>query len=185
MGKSAAADFLRQRGLPVVDSDVIARQIVEPGQSALSEIAAQFGAEMIGADGRLRRDLLAARVFADETQRKKLEAILHPRIRQTWRNQADQWRQAGERWGTAVIPLLFEVDAAKEFDRIICVACSPVTQRERLAARGWTDSQIHQRLQAQWPIEKKMALADFVIWSEGGLEVLATQVDRILSRLNS
>src|SRR5437899_8502578 len=84
MGKSTAADLLRKRGLPVVDSDVIARQAVEPGQPALAEIRQLFGAEMVGDDGRLRREELARRVFADAESRRKLEAILHPRIRAVW-----------------------------------------------------------------------------------------------------
>ena len=183
MGKSTVADMLRQRGWPMVDSDLIARQIVEPGQPALAEIAAQFGGEMIGAEGRLRRDLLAERVFADESQRKKLEAILHPRIRRTWRGVADQWRKEGRSWGVAVIPLLHEVGADEEFDRILCVACSAATQQKRLEARGWTLGEMERRQRAQWPVDKKMARADFVVWSEGGLEVAAAQLDRVLDCL--
>src|ERR1041385_6459689 len=81
MGKSTAADLLRGRGFPVVDSDIIAREIVEPGQPALAEVRQVFGAEIVGADGRLRRDELARRVFGDSEARRRLEAILHPRIR--------------------------------------------------------------------------------------------------------
>ena len=181
MGKSAAAAWLERRGLPVLDSDVVARAIVEPGQPALAEIAAEFGADMLGADGRLRREALAARVFADEVERRKLEAILHPRIRRTWLAQAEAWRRAGRSHGVVVIPLLYEVDLAKDVDRVFCVACSAATQRARLAARGWSPEEIERRGRAQWPIEKKMALADFVAWSEGGLEVLAAQLDCILA----
>ena len=180
MGKSAAADLLRQRELPVLDTDIVARQIVEPGQPALSEIAARFGMDMIGADGRLRRDLLADRIFADAVQRRALEAILHPRIRRIWLDQAEQWRGAGQRQGVVVIPLLYEVDGAKDVDRVVCVACTSTTQRARLAARGWSEAEISRRCAAQWPVEKKMALADYVAWSEGGLDVLAAQLDRIL-----
>ena len=179
MGKSAAADLLRQRGLPVLDTDVVARQIVEPGQPALAEIAARFGAEMIGADGLLRRDLLADRVFADAAQRQALEAILHPRIRRTWLAQAGEWRGAGRREAVVMVPLLYEVDGAKDVDRVVCVACSSLTQRARLAARGWPAAEIGRRCAAQWPVERKMALADYVAWSEGGLDVLAAQLDRV------
>jgi dephospho-CoA kinase len=83
----------------------------------------------------------------------------------------------------AVVPLLYEVGLARDFDRVLCVACSAVTQQERLEARGWSAEEIRLRLQAQWSIEKKMALADFVLWSEGGLDVLAAQVERVLPRL--
>src|SRR5205807_4603737 len=79
MGKSTCADLLRERAVPVVDTDVLAREIVEPGQPALAQVQTTFGPEMIGADGRLLRDQLARRVFADPAARAQLEAILHPR----------------------------------------------------------------------------------------------------------
>jgi dephospho-CoA kinase len=183
MGKSAVAGLLRQRGWPVADSDLIARQVVEPGQPALAEITARFGSDMLGPDRRLRRDRLAERVFAHEASRKELEAILHPRIRRIWRAQVERWRQEREHRAAVVVPLLFEVDAAREFDLVVCVACSAATQRERLRARGWDEEQILRRNQAQWPVEKKAALADFVLWSEGSLEVLAAQLDHLLARV--
>jgi dephospho-CoA kinase len=182
MGKSTVTEMLRQRGWPVADSDLIARQVVEPGQPALAEIAARFGSELIGPDGRLRRDQLAQRVFSHTSLRRELEAILHPRIRQVWRAQLEQWRREGQPRAAVVVPLLYEVDVAGDFDPVWCVACAPATQQERLAGRRWTEAQIRQRNLAQWPIEKKMALADFVLWSEGGLEVLAAQVDRALGQ---
>ena len=180
MGKSTAADLLRKRGLPVVDSDVSARQAVEPGQPALAEIRQLFGVERVGDDGRLRREELARRVFADAEARRKLEAILHPRIRAVWQTQLQSWRAEGRAWAVAVIPLLFETDAAGYFDGTVCVACSAKTQRERLRARGWSDEQIDQRMAAQWPVEKKMLLADCVVWTEGPLEVHEAQLDRII-----
>ncbi|MBI5387362.1 MAG: dephospho-CoA kinase [Verrucomicrobia bacterium] len=183
MGKSAAAELLRRRGVPLVDSDVIARQVVEPGQPALAEIAAQFGPEVIGPDGRLRRDRLANRVFRDDAQRKQLEAILHPRIRAVWSAQAVQWRREKGRCGVAIIPLLFEVGAVGDFDRVLCVACSRPTQLERLQPRGWSQEEIDRRCRAQWPVEKKMAAADFVVWSEGTLDILGAQLDRVLASL--
>lgn len=179
MGKSTVAALLQERGIPVVDSDIIARQVVEPGQPALAEIATCFGADMLGSDGRLRRDLLAARVFGDETQRKRLEAILHPRIRAVWQTTLNQWRDEGRPTAVGVVPLLYEVDAAREFDRVICVACSAATQRERLLTRGWSLEQIRQRSNAQWPVEKKLALADVVVWTEGALSVVRGQLNRI------
>src|SRR5262245_24685899 len=124
MGKSTAADLLRQRGLAVVDSDVIARQVVEPGQPALAEVQRLFGAEIVGADGRLRRDELARRVFADIEARRGLEGILHPRIRAAWQAQLESWRAEGHPAAVAVIPLLFETDGAHHFDVTLCVACS-------------------------------------------------------------
>ena len=180
MGKSTAADLLRKEGMPVVDSDVIAHQIVEPGQPALAEVQRSFGGEIAGADGRLRRDELARRVFTDAEARGRLEGILHPRIRAVWQAQFRSWRATGYPAAVAVIPLLFETDASRHFDATICVACSAKTQRQRLRARGWTDEQIDQRLAAQLPAEQKMALADYVVWTEGGLDVHEAQLQRIV-----
>jgi dephospho-CoA kinase len=138
---------------------------------------------MLDAAGRLRRDLLARCVFNDEARRKELEAILHPRIRQVWQAQAQEWRRQNVPLAVAVVPLLYEVNLAGDFQRVVCVACSRPTQQHRLQGRGWTEAQICARLAAQWPVERKMALADLVLWSEGGLEVLAAQLDRALPAL--
>jgi dephospho-CoA kinase len=80
-----------------------------------------------------------------------------------------------------VIPLLFETKAEAELDATICVACSASTQHQRLLARGWSPEHIEQRLQAQWPVETKMACADYVVWTEAGLDVHAMQIERILA----
>ena len=181
MGKSASAQLLRKRGAAVVDTDDLARQVVEPGQPALAEVREAFGAEIIGPDGRLRRDELARRVFADPAARQRLEALLHPPIRALWRAQVETWRAEGRPLAVIVIPLLFETKAEAELDATICVACSAATQHQRLLARGWSPEHIEQRLQAQWPVETKMARADYVVWTEAGLDVHAMQIERILA----
>ena len=183
MGKSAADSLLRQRGVPVVDTDLLARELVEPGQPALAEIARHFGPDILCPDGRLRRGRLAQLVFADPAARQQLELILHPRIRQLWQTQIETWRAEGRPLAVVVIPLLFETGAEKELDATICVACSAPTQSQRLLARGWSPEQIQNRIRAQWPIEQKMTLATYVIWTEAGLDIHAAQLDRLL--LNS
>ena len=180
MGKSTSAQLLRDRGVRVVDTDDLARQVVEPGQPALAEVLAAFGPEMAGPDGRLRRKELARRVFADPAARQQLEAILHPRIRMLWRAQVETWRAGGHPLAVVVIPLLFETQAEAELDGTICVACSVATQQERLLARGWSPEQIEQRNLAQWPVSQKIARADFLVWTEAGLDVHAAQIERIL-----
>lgn len=181
MGKSATDKLLRARGVPVADTDLIARQIVEPGQPALTEIRKAFGPDILDDDdGRLRRDELARRVFGNTVARAELEGILHPRIRAIWQQQIEAWRSEGRPVAVVVIPLLFETDARAQFDRVICVACSPATQRERLKERGWDTHQIQKRIAAQWPTERKMELADYVIWTEGDLDVHGEQLGRIL-----
>ena len=183
MGKSTAAEFLRSRGAQVVDTDELARQLVQPGQPALNEIQAAFGEEIVAPGGRLRRDELARVVFSDAPARKKLEAILHPRIRERWLAQIETWRQEKRALAVVVIPLLFETRAESHFDNIICGACSAPAQRQRLLSRGWTPEQIQQRLAAQWPVEQKISRADFVVWTDGALDAHAQQLDRILQKL--
>jgi dephospho-CoA kinase len=199
MGKSTAATLLSERGVIIVDTDILARQLVEPGQPALEEIRHAFGADVIAPDGSLRRDQLARRVFSDPLARKTLEDILHPRIRKLWQSQLTEWRAgagrvahaasdlarrttqvSGTRFFCVVIPLLFETHAEKEVDATLCLACSSATQHQRLSSRGWNAEQITQRIKSQLPTEEKMARANYVIWNEGELDVLAAQLDRVL-----
>lgn len=181
MGKSAATQILSEHAVPFADTDMLARRVVEPGQPALEEIKQVFGNDVIAADGQLRRDELARIAFSDPGARHKLESLTHPRIRELWKEQVDLWRAQQKAIGIVVIPLLFEIGAEKEFDAAICVACSSATQRKRLNQRGWTPEQITQRIAAQLPIDKKIAKADFVVWSEGSLDVLAAQLNLIIN----
>jgi len=180
MGKSTAGRLLHDRGLPVVDTDTLARRIVEPGEPAHREIRDAFGPDVLAPDNRLRREVLARIVFADPAARRNLEAITHPRIRELWRRELENWRKDGRKVAVVVIPLLFETGAERELDATICVACSPATRRRRVEERHWTPEQLEQRIAAQWPVEKKMAASNFVVWSEGSLEVFGAQLDRIL-----
>src|SRR5579859_1808861 len=184
MGKSACAQLLRAKGLPVVDTDELARAVVEPGQPALTEVVAAFGPDILGSDGHLRRAELARTVFADPSARQKLEDILHPIIRRLWRAQVEAWRGQKHPLAVVVIPLLFETRADKELDATICIACSATTQQQRLQVRGWSPQQIQQRIAAQWPVDKKIAASTFVIWTEGAIDLHAAQLDRILQRLS-
>src|SRR5208283_4444591 len=124
MGKSTAAGFFSHLGARVVDTDQLARELVLPGQPALAEIQHEFGRNMVAGAGQLKRDKLAELVFSDAGARKKLEAILHPRIRERWQAQVERWRREGRPLALVVIPLLFETAAETCFDKIICVACS-------------------------------------------------------------
>ncbi|MGA2176791.1 MAG: dephospho-CoA kinase [Verrucomicrobiota bacterium] len=180
MGKSTAGQLLAQRGVAVSDTDTLARQLVEPGQPALSAIVQRFGPSLLSADGRLNRRELGRLVFADAAARADLEAILHPRIRSAWEAEADRWRAAGRACGAVVIPLLFETQAAALFDAVICVACSEASRWQRLRQRGWSHVEIRQRLEAQWPTEQKIARSDFVVWTDTTLAAHAAQLERIL-----
>ena len=169
-------------GVSVVDTDLNARQVVEPGQPALQELKGAFGEGIVARDGALKRHELAKVVFADPAARAQLEAILHPRIRAVWLAQVETWKAEQRRLGVVVVPLLFETNAGAHFDATICVACSRATQHERLQVRGWNAEQIEQRRQAQWPVEKKMSLSDYVVWTEGGLALHKEQLRRIIQR---
>lgn len=179
MGKSTVAEFLARRGVAVVDTDDLARQVVRPGERALEEIRDAFGPEVFQANGELDRDALAEVVFSNETARKRLEAILHPRIQQLWQDRLAVWRSEGRAQAAVIIPLLFETGAETAFDIIVCVACSTATQQQRLRARGWSEAQIQQRNAAQWSVSEKLVRAHRVLWTEGDLEVLARQCDRV------
>ncbi|HZI31022.1 MAG TPA: dephospho-CoA kinase, partial [Candidatus Binatia bacterium] len=116
--------------------------------------------------------------------RQRLEAILHPRIRHAWLSQAETWKKENAcRVALVVIPLLFETRAENHFEKIVCVACSPAAQRQRLAGRGWSPEQISQRIAAQLPIEQKIARAHFVLWAEGDLVAHEQQVARVFERI--
>jgi dephospho-CoA kinase len=180
MGKSTASRFLQARGLPVADTDLIAREMVLPGSAGLSEVAAVFGRDILTPAGELNRAALATVVFADPAARRRLEGILHPRIRAEWLRRTEAWKVNGAPLGVVMIPLLFETDSASHFDWIVCIGCSEPTQNQRLGERGWDPAEIARRNAAQLPLETKMARADFGVWTEGRLSRHEQQWDRIL-----
>lgn len=183
MGKSTAAGFFLAQGARVIDTDEIAHQLVRPGEPALAEIRQEFGTDILTTSGELNRAELARCVFADAAARKKLEAILHPRIRENWLARVELWRQENCPLAVVVIPLLFETQAEAHFQKIICVACSAAAQRERLTARGWSPEQISQRRAAQWPVDQKIARSHHVLWTEGALVMHEAQVVQVLERI--
>ena len=180
MGKSTAARLLKKAGLPVVDSDDLAREVVQPGTDALAEIATEFGEGFLNTDGSMNRVKMASTVFQDDAARKRLEAIIHPRVRVGWEKQIEQWREQKRPVGMVVIPLLIEVDLQDSFDAVLCVACTANTQRARLRERNWSDDQIADRIAAQMDIAQKMNLADHVLWNEGTLKQLGEQLNGFL-----
>jgi len=184
MGKSAASALLEKRGVAIIDTDQLARDVVQPGEPAWHEVQRVFGPDAVGPDQQLRRDYLASVVFAESAKRQQLEAILHPRIRERWVAGAARWREEKRPIGAVVIPLLFETGAQREFDAIVCVACSGASQHSRLEQRGWSPEQIRRRLEAQWPAEKKMERAHYVIWTEASMDVHAAQWERVLKKLS-
>ncbi len=180
MGKSAAGEILRGLAVPVVDTDDLARQVVEPGTPGLAEVVGVFGPGIIDATGRLRRDALAQLVFGDPALRERLNALLHPRIQAAWKTCLETWRLRGVTRGAVIIPLLFENGYDGEFGATVCIACTNTTQQQRLQQRGWTTAEIARRIAAQLPVAEKMRRADRVLWTEGALPAHLAQWRRIL-----
>ncbi len=181
MGKSTAGRLLNKLGVQCVDSDDLARAVVEPSQPALDEIKNHFGAEVLDHRGRLDRSKMASIIFSDELQRKRLEGIIHPRVRELWMKQVAEWRAGNVRLGIVIIPLLYEVKAEVEFDKIICIACTPNTQFKRLRDRAWSDDQTKARVSIQMDISEKMDRSDHLVWNEGGKSVMCEQLKQIIA----
>ena len=176
-GKSTVADLFAARGVPVIDADAIAREVVEPGQPALAEIIAAFGSDCVDAQGRLDRARLRARVFADASQRKRLEAILHPRIHAVMAKRAAVQTAA---YALLVIPLLFEADQRDLVDRVLVVDVSPEMHRARVRARDHLPpEQIDAMLAAQLDRQQRLDRADDVIDNNGDPATLERQVEEL------
>jgi len=179
-GKSEASDHLKRLGIPVLDTDVVARELVTPGQPALAEIVAAFGSGILDFQGHLDRTRLGLRVFEDSAALQQLEAILHPRIYEGWTAWTREQALHDHRLCAVVIPLLYEKGYDSHFQVIVAVGCTPQTQRQRLHQRQWTGQMIDQRLAAQWPMSDKLQRANYGLWSEGRRDVFHQQIEVML-----
>jgi dephospho-CoA kinase len=176
-GKSSVARRLAELGALVIDADLVAREVVEPGTDGLRAVVAEFGDGVLDAEGRLDRPALAAIVFGDEDARGRLNGILHPRIRA----RADE-RIGAAPAGTVVVqdvPLLVETGQAGAYDLVLVVEAPPELRVQRLARdRGMPAEQARSRMAAQATDEQRRAAADVVIVNDGTPEELRAQVDR-------
>jgi dephospho-CoA kinase len=173
-GKSTVSDMFAELGAPIIDTDVIAREVVAPGASALVEIRARFGDEIIDAAGNLDRGALRKLVFADDSARLALEAILHPRIGLETRRQANA---AGGPYQIIVVPLLTGSPLLQFVDRVLVVDCDEETQIRRLLARdAETVDQARSILAAQASRDHRLELADDVISNDSDLDHVRQQV---------
>lgn len=179
-GKTTVADTLASFGAAVIDTDVIAREVVEPGQPALEEIRETFGDDVFDASGGLDRRALRNVIFNEADARRRLEAILHPRIRYETLRQADA---AGGPYQVIVVPLLTSSELATAMDRILVVDCDEATQVERLLARdAETEAQARKILAAQASRDDRLAIADDVIENDGSLEELVAKLRHLHAR---
>lgn len=173
-GKSTVAELFASLGAVIIDTDVIARDVVEPGQPALDDIVAAFGAAVLQADGTLDRAALRQRVFGNESERKQLEAITHPRIRDAVLREA---AVAGGPYQIIVVPLLVGSPLVDFVDRVLVVDCDEDTQIERLMARDAdSEAQARRILAAQASRSERLAIADDIISNDGSLEETRRQV---------
>ncbi len=181
-GKTTVANLFAARGIPLIDSDVIAREVVEPGQSALAAVVAAFGADVLGPDGRLDRRRLREQIFADVAARRRLESILHPAIRAEMDRQSVAAAGSGP-YQMHVIPLLAEGGRRDHFDRVLLVDVPEAVQVERLMARDTVSAeQARASLRAQASREARRAIADDVVVNAGRLDELDAQVQRLHER---
>ena len=184
-GKSEVARRLAEHGAVLIDADVAARQVVEPGSPGLAQVAAAFGDEVLRPDGSLNRERLGEIVFADPGLRGKLNAIVHPLVRE-WMQEAE--RAAVQTDGDAIVvhdvPLLAESRGKAGFDAVIVVDVPPDLQLERLVSqRGMAAEQASARMAAQASREQRLAVADIVIDNSGSLDDLDRRVAEVWADL--
>lgn len=179
-GKSTVGDLFVARGVTLIDTDVIAREVVEPGRPALAQVLeALGGATILGPDGRLDRPRLRERIFSDPAARRTLESILHPAIREEMERQSAALAQASP-YQILAIPLLAEGGRRDHVDRVLVVDAPDALRVQRLMARdGVSEAQALASLRAQATREARLALADDVIVNEGRIDDLAGQVERL------
>jgi dephospho-CoA kinase len=181
-GKTTVADLFAACGVPLVDTDLIAREVVEPGQPALAAVARAFGSDVLDPDGRLDRRRLREIIFSDATARARLEAILHPAIRAEMERQSIAAAQAGP-YQMLVIPLLAEGGRRDHIDRVLVVDAPESVQVERLMARdAVTREQAEASLRAQAQRETRLGIADDVVKNTGRIEDLREQVAALHDR---
>lgn len=179
-GKSAASDRFAALGADVVDADLVARELVEPGGAALGEIVAAFGEGVLTPAGALDRRAMRERVFADDASRRRLESILHPRVRDILRERSQAGRGA---YALLVVPLLVESGQYDWVDRVLVVDVPREVQHVRLLARdGVTPELADAMLDAQASREQRLAIADDVITNDGTLEDLDLRVRQLHER---
>ena len=183
-GKSEVARLLRARGVPVVDADAIAREVVAPGTSGLAALVDAFGASILLPDGSLDRKALGARVFTDDVARRTLNAITHPRISTRTTERIAELQASHDPLGAYDAALLVENGVHALFRPLVVVAASEPLQIARCMARdGLTEDEARARVRSQMPLAKKIAVADFVIENDGTLAELEAEVDATLQAI--
>ena len=183
-GKSTVAARLRALGVPLIDADELAREVLSPGSEGLRQVAQVFGGEVLDASGALDRKALGRRIFVNEAERRKLNAITHPRIAALSLQRANELARAGQPLACYEAALIVENGGADAFRPLIVCACPEEMQAARLQSRERISQQeALSRIRAQKPTAEKVAVADYVIDTSGSLEENARQTDDVLRRI--
>lgn len=178
-GKTTVADLFAARGVTLIDTDVLAREVVEPGEPALERVIAEFGPGVLGPDGRLDRRRLRETIFGSAEARRTLESILHPAIRAAMEQRSRATAAAGP-YQVLVIPLLAEGGRRDHVDRVLVVDAPEDVQISRLMARDRvSEEQARASLRAQAQRSARLAMADDVVTNTGRIEDLVAQVDAL------
>jgi len=176
-GKSMVANLFAAHGIPIIDTDILARQIVEPGQPGLAAVVAAFGNDVLRPDGTLDRTRLRSMVFADAAKRKQLDGLLHPLILAAAMRAG---QTAGGDYQIFAVPLLVETAFDKLMDRVLVVDCDPELQRQRLMSRDNESAESADAIIAsQATRQERLAIADDVILNDGTLRELEAAVERL------
>jgi len=185
-GKSAVAAMLREMGFRVLEADLVAHKLIEPGQPAHDEVLKEFGSDLADGSGQIDRAKLAAIVFADPAKLKKLNGIIHPRVKEIIFQKFQEWEQKGVRDAVFVeAALLVEAGFYQKLDGLVVTFCEPELQLERLRARGMSEVEAKRRLAAQLPVEEKLRHATERIDCSGSLEETRAQVRSLAAKLRS
>jgi len=184
-GKTAISQVLKEEGAYIIDADQIARELVQPHKPAWNELIRAFGQEILREDGSIHRKKLAEKVFANPEQRKLLNQILHPRIREEMGRRA---KEIGQKDPEAIVmidaPLIVELGDHREMDKLIVVTSTQTQQIERLKDRDGTSPEEALRIvSSQMPLEEKLKFADFVIRNEGSLEETRKRTKEVFKEL--
>ena len=185
-GKSAVAAMLRELGFRVIDADALGHQVIEPGTRAYDEIVREFGAGVVGVDGRIDRGKLGALVFADRAKLERLNAIVHPRVEEEMVRLFAEWEKSGIKDAAFVeAALLVEAGYQKNLDGLVVAWCKPEQQIERLLARGLSEVEARRRIAAQMPAEEKLKFATEKIDCSGTMAETRRQVEALAKKLRS
>jgi dephospho-CoA kinase len=184
-GKTAVSQVLKEEGAYIIDADQIARELVQPHKPAWNELIRAFGQEILREDGSIHRKKLAEKVFADPEQRKLLNQVLHPRIKEEMDRRA---KEIGQKDPEAIVmidaPLIVELGDHREMDKLIVVTSTQTQQIERLKDRDGTSPEEALRIvSSQMPLEEKLKFADFVIRNEGSLEETRKRTKEVFKEL--